>query len=276
MKSVAALAGAMLALGCMPPEWGANAILRPVRRPLVETPRLAHEPFVLEGDGVTLRGWLFRGTPPRKGLIVSLHGIADNRRGGGPLAERFVPQGWDLLTYDARAHGESGGEVCTYGFRERHDVVRALSAVGDERVVLFGSSLGAAVALQAAPLDARIRGVIAEAPFASLERVVRERAPWFATKGEVDEALRRAGQRGGFRVDDVSPEDAASRIRVPVLLIHGADDRETAPHHSRRIEAALRGRKRLLLVDGAGHGQALAGATAWREIEAWLDALPLR
>jgi pimeloyl-ACP methyl ester carboxylesterase len=261
---------------CLPPEWGANAILRPHRRPLAEAPRLAHEPFVLEGDGITVRGWMFRGSPPRKGLIVYLHGIGDNRRGGGPLAERFVPQGWDLLAYDARAHGESGREACTYGVHEKRDLVRALSAVGDERVVLFGSSLGAAVALQAAPLEERIRGVIAEAPFASLERVVRERAPWFATKGEVDEALRLAGQRGGFAVAEASPEAAASRIVVPVLLIHGAQDRETSPEHSRRIEAALAGPKRLLLVEGAGHGGALAGATAWRQIEAWLDALPER
>jgi pimeloyl-ACP methyl ester carboxylesterase len=81
-------------------------------------------------------------------------------------------------------------------------------------VVLLGSSLGAAVALQAAPLDPRIRGVIAEAPFSSLEAVVRDRAPWFATKREV------------------------------------------------------------ILVEGAQHRDALAGAETWRAIESWLAALP--
>jgi len=59
-----------------------------------------------------------------------------------------------------------------------------------------------------------------------------------------------------------------------VLLIHGADDRETPPEHSRRIEAALAGPRRLLLVPGAGHGGALAGREAWDVIGAWLAALP--
>jgi pimeloyl-ACP methyl ester carboxylesterase len=257
----------------MPPEWGANAILKPARRPLVDRPSLPHQPFAVESDGVGLRGWLFRGAGPRKGLIVYLHGIGDNRRGGGPLAERFVPQGWDVLAYDGRAHGESGGEYCTYGFFEKRDLVAALGTLEHRRVVLFGSSLGAAVALQAAPLEPRVCGVIAEAPFASLESIVRDRAPWFATKSEVGEALRLAGERGRFRVDEVSPEAAARGIRVPVLLIQGADDRETGPEHSRRIEAALAGPKQLLLVPGAGHGGALAGPEAWRVIESWLAAL---
>lgn len=266
--------GMLLAAACMPPEWGANAILRPFRRPLVESPSRSHEAFAVESDGIRLRGWLFRASGPPKGLIVYLHGSGDNRRGGGALAERFGPKGWDVLAYDARGHGESGGEFCTYGVQEKRDLLRALDAVGSPRVVLFGSSLGAAVALQAAPLDPRIRGVIAEAPFSSLEAVVRDRAPWFATKREVDEALRLAGARGGFATADASPEEAAGHITVPVLLIHGAADPETPPAHSRRIEAALAGPKRLILVEGAQHRDALAGAETWRAIESWLAALP--
>lgn len=262
-----------MAIACMPAEWGANAILRPFRRPLVERPAMVPEPFEVQSEGIRLRGWLFRRSGPRQGLIVYLHGISDNRRGGGPMAERLVPQGWDVLAYDGRAHGESGGEYCTYGFHEKQDLLRALDAVGHERVVLFGSSLGAAVALQAAPLDPRIRGVIAEAPFASLDSIVRDRAPWIATRREVDAALRLAAQRGSFRVEEVSPEAAAARIRIPVLLIHGERDRETRPEHSRRIAAALAGPKRLLVVPGAEHRNALAGREAWDVIEAWLAAL---
>jgi pimeloyl-ACP methyl ester carboxylesterase len=143
---------------CLPPEWGAEAVLRPQRRAVDRAPGIPHEDVSFAGaDGAQLRGWRFRGSPPRRGLLVYLHGIGDNRQGGVGLAKRFGPKGWDVLAYDARAHGASGGSDCTYGVLEKADLVRALDAVSADRVVLFGCSLGAAVALQAAPLDARVR-----------------------------------------------------------------------------------------------------------------------
>ena len=80
-------------------------------------------------------------------------------------------------------------------------------------------------------------------------------------------------QQGRFEVDAVSPMDAARRIGVPVLLIHGALDHETPPEHSQRIFDSLRGRKRLLLVQGAGHNQSLQPASVWSEIEGWIDSV---
>jgi dipeptidyl aminopeptidase/acylaminoacyl peptidase len=67
----------------------------------------------------------------------------------------------------------------------------------------------------------------------------------------------------------VSPVAAAARILVPVLLVHGAADRDTPPDHSRRLFAALKGPKRLALVPEAGHNESLR--SSWGEIESWLD-----
>src|SRR5687767_10910697 len=105
------LAAALLLLpACVPPEWGAGAILHPHRRTDVGVPGIPHRPVAFDSDGVRLVGWLFPAASPRKGLIVYLHGIADNRRSGIGIAQRFTPQGYDVLAYDARAHGESGGQ----------------------------------------------------------------------------------------------------------------------------------------------------------------------
>jgi dipeptidyl aminopeptidase/acylaminoacyl peptidase len=71
----------------------------------------------------------------------------------------------------------------------------------------------------------------------------------------------------------VSPVVAAARVTVPVLLIHGAMDRDTRPDHSRRVFAAMRGSKRLILVEGARHNESLRGADIWREIEQWVLTL---
>lgn len=270
-----ALAGLLVLSACFPPEWGANAILHPWRKPLAQRPRLPHQDLSFRGEGgVLLKGWLFRAQGPRRGLLVYLHGIGDNRGSGLGVSERFVPKGWDVLLYDSRAQGESEGEACTYGVLERRDLVKALDVVGARSSVLFGSSLGGAVALEAAPLDRRVKGVIAQSAFSDLETIVRERAPFFATRIEVEKALALAEAGGHFRAAEASPQQAALQIRVPVLLLHGANDRETPPSHSQRILGALAGPKRLILVPGAGHNDTLAGEQTWRAIEAWLSSLP--
>jgi pimeloyl-ACP methyl ester carboxylesterase len=267
-------AAAVVSVGCMPPEWGANGLLHPTRRRLLAGADLPHEDVAFRSDGLLLKGWLFRGRTERRGLIVYLHGVADNRESGVGVARRFVPKGYDVLAYDSRAHGDSEGEDCTYGFYEKRDLSRALDAVGAETAVLFGSSMGAAVALQAAADDPRVRGVIAQSAFSDLETIARERAPFVATAAEIEEALAIAETRGHFRVAAVSPRLAAARIRVPVLLIHGAEDRETSAAHSQRIHDVLSGPRRLLLVRGRGHNDVLGAEEVWQDIAAWLDALP--
>jgi len=266
---------AWLASGCLPPEWGAAAILHPYRRSLVGEPALPYEAISFRSDdGLVLRGWLFRAQGARRGLIVYLHGIADNRRSGVGLARRYAPQGYDVLVYDSRGHGASDGTVCTYGFYEKRDLSRALdlaqAMTGAKDAIVFGSSLGAAVALQAAAVEPRIRAVVAQSSFADLETIIRDRAPFIATAGDVAKAIALAESEGRFRAADVSPCTAAGRIHVPVLLIHGEQDHETAPAHSRRIYEALTGPRRLVVVPGAGHNDVLGREEVWQVIGAWL------
>jgi uncharacterized protein len=100
--------------------------------------------------------------------------------------------------------------------------------------------------------------------------VATERAPGIATEEDIEAAFRLAETLAHFQVDDVSPVASARQIAVPVLLVHGQDDRETSAAHSQRVFAALPGPKRLMLVPGAGHNDALH-ADVWSAIEAWID-----
>ena len=259
------------AVGCMPPSWAANALLHPGRRPVTQNPGPSVEAVQLDGAGVQLKGWWFRAPAPKRGTVVYLHGVADNRGSSIGIAQHFLPRGFDVIAYDSRAHGESGGDACTYGYYEKQDLKQVLDRVEARPVVLFGVSLGGAVALQAAADDARIAAVIAVSTFSDLRTVGSERVPFFASKGNIAEAFRMAEQEGKFRADDVSPMAAAPRIAAPVLLIHGARDDETPPAHSQRIFAALPARnRRLVLVPGAGHGNPLT-ADVWRQLDAWLE-----
>src|SRR5204862_34848 len=97
---------------CMPPSWGANALLHPHRRPTSRVPGRPFDRVRWQGDGVALAGWWFHAAPQTaRGTIVYLHGVADSRGSSIGIADHFVPLGYDVVSYDSRAHGESEGDV---------------------------------------------------------------------------------------------------------------------------------------------------------------------
>lgn len=269
---MALVAGAMTVAGCGAlPGWAAGGLLHPARNLVDPTLVEKYGRLSLAGAGVLLEGWRIPARGPVRGTVVYLHGVADNRASSlGAL--RLVDRGFTLVAYDSRAHGSSTGDACTYGFYEKRDLQRVLDVTGEAPVIVIGSSLGAAVALQAAAEDSRIRAVVAAESFSDLRTIAMERAPKILGDGTIARAFALAETQGAFVVDDVSPLRAASRITVPVLLLHGAEDRETSPTHSHRIFEALAGPKRLILVPRAGHNQALR-ASSWPDVEAWIDTV---
>jgi pimeloyl-ACP methyl ester carboxylesterase len=260
----------VLAVAHEAPSIAAGGLLYPARhRALPEMPSGCVERD-FAGSGVTLRGWSCGATGTRRGTLVYLHGIADNRGSGVGTIRKYTTQGFDVVAYDSRAHGRSGGEICTYGYYEKDDLRRVIDTLPGGRVILMGTSLGAAVAIQTAAVDSRVAGVIAAEVFSNLEAVARERVPFFLSERTIRKAFAIAESRGAFRIADVSPQEAARRVRVPVLLVHGADDRETLPAHSERVFEALVGPKRLILTPGAGHNLSLSDPATWVEIDTWL------
>lgn len=267
--------GMFLLLGeaaCQLPSMGAAQILHPLHRRVVAAPPTMCRNVAFRGDGVSLQGWRGQAAGTRRGTLIYLHGIAENRASGAGVMEHYRQRGFDVVAYDSRAQGESAGDASTYGFYEKEDLRRVMDAMKPGPIVLIGSSYGAAVALQNAAVDRRVSAVVAAETFSDLRTVVRERAPFFFTPGTIDQTIRLAELKGHFQMDAVSPVLAARTITAPVLLVHGALDTATRPDHSRRVFAALAGPKRLILVPGAGHNESLQGKI-WEEIDCWLDSV---
>lgn len=256
------------------PAIGAALILHPPHRRLTAVPPPRCHEVTYQGHAVTLKGWRGEASGRHRGTLIYLHGVADNRASGAGVISRFQERGFDVIAYDNRAHGESGGDACTYGYFEKEDLRRVLDTVRPGPVVLVGGSLGAAVALQTAAIDERISAVVVAECFSDLKTVVTERAPFFFTDGVVRRAIHRAEQQGQFQIDAVSPAVAARNVKVPTLVIHGEDDADTPPDHSQRVFANLSGPKRLILVSGAKHNESLQG-TIWGDIERWIDGVLL-
>ena len=265
------LVGVALAAIVVPqlPAIGAGALLYPMRRASTTATPAGCVKQTFAGVDTRLSGWHCRTDRPAKATIVYLHGVAANKDSGEGVVNRFLGQGYDVIVYDSRAHGESEGDRCTYGYFEKQDLQRVLDQSHSENVILIGHSLGAAVALQAAAVDRRVRAVVAASSFSDLRTIATERAPFVFVGSLLTAAFERAERDGKFTVDQVSPVRVAAAIRVPVLVIHGALDTETPPAHSQRVYAALAGPKRLLILPNASHNDALNGQ-AWSAIEQWL------
>ncbi len=220
---------------------------------------------IAAADGVRLRGWLATPASPSPDVFIVLHGVGDSRGGMVGFARALCARGRVVLLPDARAHGQSGGELATYGVLEADDVRRWaqwLLARGAGRVFGLGESMGAAILLQSLGRGAPLSAVVAESSFASFREIAFERVgqavgagPWLGRtvlRPLVEAGIAWARLVHGIDLASASPEDAVARSQVPVLLVHGIDDTNIPPRHSRRIRA--RGdRARLWLVPGAGH-----------------------
>lgn len=220
-------------------------------------------------DGALLRGWKVRPATPNGSWVLLFHGVADNRAGVTGQAEFLLREGYGVVMMDARAHGESGGTMATYGWLERSDtraVVDALAASEHPaHIFALGESMGAGIVLQSAAVDPRIEAVVAEAAFANLTEAGYDyaglrRSPLLGKTLFAPFAwmlVYRGEKLAGFPADGVSPEKAVAERAFPVLLICDAQDDALPCRHTERIYAAARGPKSLWVVPGAYHTAAL-------------------
>ena len=272
----------------------APSFLHPVRRPV--TPDLVQqadasfaqigvprETFdVRAPDGILLRGWKVRSANPNGSWILLFHGVADNRMGVLEHALILLCAGYSVTMMDARAHGESDGQIATYGWLERNDsraIVDALIASEHPaHIFALGESMGAGIALQSAGADPRIEVVVgtrakahhievvvAESPFSSLREASYDYAglQQYPLLGKTLFApgawimLARGQFLAGFSASEVSPERGVRARPFPVLLICDANDNVLPCRHAERIYRAASDPKELWVVPGAFHTGAL-------------------
>ena len=228
------------------------------------------EDFVLQTrDHVELRGWKVRVAKPNGDWVLLFHGVSDNRAGMLGSADLLLRHGLSVVMMDSRAHGRSGGDMATYGWKERYDTVSIANELyASEKVrhlFALGVSMGGAIALQSAAVEPRIEGVVAEDPFADLREVSYDYAglrTWpmlgktYFLPASVF-AMRSMSEAGGFNPDDVSPVKAVAERPFAVLLICGTRDNTIPCRHAERIYAAATGPKELWIVSGAFHASAL-------------------
>lgn len=189
--------------------------------------------WFVNGDHQRLHAWFIPAKDSPRGTIFYMHGVGDNKISGLRLAQVFHSRHFNVMMYDSRAHGRSEGRFCTYGYYEKFDVAKAIDVLvereksGLGKIGLFGTSMGAAVAVQAAGIEPRIRAVVAEGCFTSLRTITvdyQKRLLWMPWHFLRNVAMKRSEHIGHFRHRDVSPLHSLATVNVPILFIHGKKD----------------------------------------------------
>lgn len=213
-------------------------------------------------EGLPLSCWFIKANGRARGTILYLHGVAECKIVGLPIARLLQSKGFNVFLYDSRYHGDSGGRFCTYGFYEKHDASAVITALLSRQDVhlgnfgLFGSSMGAAVAIQVAALDRRVRCVIAESGFATLRSVFDDyqrrmiKIPFHYLRNIV---IKRSESMAHFKANAVSPLESVRDVHVPLFILHGTGDTKIGHQYSVAVFERAREPKELWLIPGAQH-----------------------
>ena len=227
-----------------------------LRRAPTETVRIT------AGDGAQLVGHWYPCEDARR-IVIAMHGWRSRwDQSFGLVADFLRKSGCSVLYAEQRCHGQSGGEYMGLGALERYDCQSwAAWAAAKSRLPIYlaGVSMGATTVLMAAglPLPAQVKGVIADCGFTSPEAigkfVVQHNLHLsYAHRAAVADALCRRKNQVGLR--GASSVEALKKSRLPVLLIHGAEDSIVPVTMSYENYRACAGPKELLIVPGADHG----------------------
>lgn len=187
----------------------------------------------------------------------------------------FLEQGYSVLAPDSRAHGESGGDIVTYGLLEAPDLIawtKWMREQGCAQIYGLGESLGGSVLVQAGALEPVFSAIVTESAYADLQDAAEHRLQrmlplpallsrplaWLAA---VNGKWYASGVYG-LDLDAASPLQAMRGSRTPTLLIHGLADDQTPADHSSRLAAANPSICELWLVPGIGHASAYSADPA--------------
>ena len=223
----------------------------------------ARDVYVKSKDGLLLRGYWIPADNPR-GTVLLAHGYRSTMLVDFGIAFPFYHAlGMNILVPQQRAHGDSEGKYITFGVKESEDMVCWIDyhnkTFGEYQMVLSGLSMGASTVLYLADqeLPKNVKCIIADCGFTSpweiLDKVYR--ATIHLPSGpSLFAADLFARIFAGFSMKEKDSRETLKRAKLPVFMIHGLKDDFVPSYMTQQGYDACTGKKRLLLVEGAGHG----------------------
>lgn len=199
-------------------------------------------------------------TPGSRGTVVMFHGYAGEKSSLLTRADVFIHLGYSVFLVDFMGSGGSEGNQTSIGFTEAEqvrDCFDYIKSQGEQHILLFGTSMGAAAVLKALNDDRGITParVILECPFGSLYRTVAARfklmgVPAFPMAGLL---CFWGGVQNGYWAFGHNPANYARAVTCPTLLLFGEKDDRVSREETDELFGNLQGPRTLKAYPGEGH-----------------------
>jgi pimeloyl-ACP methyl ester carboxylesterase len=232
---------------------------RPVNTHLPERP---YETISIPSGKLQLEAWLIPADSPR-GTVILFHGYGSEKSGMLLRAEQFLQLGYSTLLVDFPGSGGSDGMQTTIGFKEAGcvtDCYNYMRDKGEKRIVLMGSSMGAAAVMKAVSEQSlQPEAVVLECPFGTMYGTVCARFRTMHVPRVPMAGLLTfwGGVLNGFWAFDHNPQDYATGIHCPSLMLYGGMDDKVSAAETQGIYEGLAGVKQLKTFPHAGHDNCL-------------------
>lgn len=213
--------------------------------------------------GYSIHGLYFPIEGSKRTIILS-HGITYTLFGSVKYMPIFRNLGFNVLIYDLRRHGKSGGTYCTFGYYEKYDLMMLVSWVkektgADTVIGTHGESMGAVVSMLHAAIDPRVDFMVSDCGFTDLREQVAYRLkveyrlgkfPLLYLASFFSKIL------SGMSFDQAAPIQVIDRVQIPVLFIHGAEDDYIPPQMALDLyEKKNKGARKLYLAPHSRHAE---------------------
>ena len=212
-------------------------------------------------EDILLKGWWIPCMDSDR-TIITLHGYAGSMDPDIRYAPHLHDAGFNVLMFDFRAHGRSGGRLTSLGPLETEDVqaaVRFALAKDSRRIGLLGFSMGGRAAILAAPSIPQVNALISDGGPARMLTSITQNLSLRKIPSPLSWVLARMVLTGasiitGVNLFKVDPLNTAGKLdRIPTLFIHGEKDRYTTAEEIKTMVSLAGPNARLWLVPEAKH-----------------------
>lgn len=234
---------------CLLLRWGQTRLMffpDPIIKSTPADYNLPYQDVWLRVDTGTVHGWWIESALPTAPTLLYLHGNGSNNGDAPDLAAAFRQLGLSVLLIDYRGYGKSNGtfpsETSVYkDAQAAWDYLTLQRKIAPQNIIIYGHSLGGAIAVELATRYPDIAGIILEGTFTSMRAMVDKFSiykflpmDWILTQ----------------HFDSLSK---IKSIRVPLLIVHGTDDEIVPVTMSQKLFTVANDPKQLLLIPTAGH-----------------------
>ena len=225
----------------------------------------SEETTILSNDGLKLWGKLyFQDTKSDKWAIIA-HGYTSSSEDIQSIALNFYNKGYNVLTPDMRAHGNSEGKYIGMGWLDRKDMLLWIDNIinldKDSQIVLYGESMGGATVMMTSgeELPSNVKAIVEDCGYTSVQEMFeaqlyeRFNLPSFPILNAAEIVT---DIKAKYNFHEASALEQVKKSKTPILFTHGGNDTYVPTEMVYRLYEAANSEKDILVIDGAGHGSA--------------------